>query len=96
MLATMTADLQKSYEEFYPFEIHQDLKDRYHQSPCQELYKIISCMITTRMKDGEPIAGHMHKIQRFVDRLLKLNVNFPEELQIDIILHSLLVIINSE
>ena len=41
------------------------------------------------MKDGEPITGHMQKMQRFVDRLLKLNVNFPEELAIDIILHSL-------
>ena len=28
-------------------------------------------------------------MQRFVDRLLKLNVDFPEELAIDIILHSL-------
>lgn len=28
-------------------------------------------------------------MQRYVDRLLKLNVNFPEELAIDIILHSL-------
>ncbi|CAH1418453.1 unnamed protein product [Lactuca virosa] len=89
MLATMTAELQKSYDEFYPFEMHMDLMDRYHQSACQERYEIISSMITTRMKDGEPITGHMQKMQRFVDRLLKLNVNFPEELDIDIILHSL-------
>ena len=46
-------------------------------------------MITTRMKDGEPITGHMQKMKRYVDHLLKLNVNFPEELAIDIILHSL-------
>ncbi|CAH1442429.1 unnamed protein product [Lactuca virosa] len=89
MLATMTVELQKSYEDFYPFEMHMDLMDRYHQSARQERYEIISSMITTRMKDGESITGHMHKMQRFVDRLLKLNVNFPEELAIDIILHSL-------
>nr|KAJ0187046.1 hypothetical protein LSAT_V11C900490450 [Lactuca sativa] len=41
------------------------------------------------MKDGEPLTSHMQKMQRFVDRLLKLNVNFPEELAIDIIFHSL-------
>ena len=41
------------------------------------------------MKDGEPITGHMQKMQRYVDRLLKLNVNFSEELAIGIILHSL-------
>ena len=89
MMATMTAELQKSYEDYYPFEMHQDLMDRYHQSARQERYEIISSMITTRMKDGEPITSHMQKMQRYVDRLMKLNVNFPEELAIDIILHSL-------
>ena len=32
MLATMTAKLQKSYEDYYPYEVHQDLLDNYHQS----------------------------------------------------------------
>ncbi|CAH1423792.1 unnamed protein product [Lactuca virosa] len=89
MMATMTAELQKSYEDYYPFEMHQDLMERYHQSARQERYEIISSMITTRMKDSEPITSHMQKMQRYVDRLMKLNVNFPEELAIDIILHSL-------
>ncbi|CAH1414927.1 unnamed protein product [Lactuca virosa] len=89
MMATMTAELQKSYEDYYPFEMHQDLMERYHQSARQEQYEIISSMITTRMKDSEPITSHMQKMQRYVDRLMKLNVNFPEELAIDIILHSL-------
>jgi len=89
MMATMTPELQKSYEDFYPYEMHLDLMERYHQSARQERYEIISSMITARMKDGEPITGHLQKMQRFVDRLLKLNVDFPEELAIDIILHSL-------
>ena len=36
MMATMSAELQKSYEDYYPFEMHQDLMDRYHQSARQE------------------------------------------------------------
>ena len=89
MMATMTAELQKSYEDFYPYEMHQDLMERYHQSARQERYEIICSMITTMMKDGESVTSHMQKMQRYVDRLLKLNVNFPEDLAIDIILHSL-------
>nr|KAJ0212110.1 hypothetical protein LSAT_V11C400165970 [Lactuca sativa] len=89
MLATMTAELQKSNEKYYPFEMHHDLMDRYHQIARQERYEIISSMITTRMKDCEPVTGHKKKMQRYVDRLLKLNVNFRKELAIDIILHSL-------
>ena len=30
MLATMTLELQKSYEDFYPYEMHLYLMDRYH------------------------------------------------------------------
>ena len=41
------------------------------------------------MKDGESITAHLKMMQRYVDRLLKLNVNLYEELAIDIILHSL-------
>ena len=36
-----------------------------------------------------PVQPALQKMQRFVDRLLKLIVNFDEELAIDIILHSL-------
>ena len=46
-------------------------------------------MIMTKMKDGESITTHLQKMQRFLDCLLKLNVNFDKELAIDIILHSL-------
>ena len=28
MMATMTTKLQKSYEDFYPYEMHQDLMER--------------------------------------------------------------------
>ncbi|KAL7597476.1 hypothetical protein Lser_V15G30016 [Lactuca serriola] len=89
MLATMTTELQKSYEDCYPYEMHQDLVDRYHQSTRQKRYEIITSMITAKMGNGESLTVHLQKMQRYVDRLLKLNVNFDEESAIDIILHSL-------
>lgn len=89
MLATMTPELQKSYEDFYPYEMHQHLMERYHQSVRQERYEIIVSMITTTMKDGESITAHLQQMQRYVNRLLKLNVKFDEVTAIDIILQSL-------
>ncbi|KAL7585481.1 hypothetical protein Lser_V15G45906 [Lactuca serriola] len=88
MLATMTTELQKSDDDYYPFEMHQDFMERYHQSTRQKRYEIIASMITTKMKDGESITTHLQKMQRFVDRLLKLNVYFNKELAIDIILYT--------
>ncbi|XP_023764585.1 uncharacterized protein LOC111913088 [Lactuca sativa] len=61
----------------------------YHQSARQARYEIVASLITTKMKDGESITTHLQRIQGYVDRLLKLNVNFDEELSIDIILNSL-------
>ena len=72
MMATITTELQKSYEDFYLFEMHQDLMERYHQSAQQERYEIICSMITTMMKDGESVMSHMQKMQRYVDRLRSL------------------------
>ena len=63
--------------------------ERYHQSARQERYEIIYSMITIKIKDSEPITVYLQKMQMFVDHLLKLNVNFDEELVIDNILHSL-------
>ena len=63
--------------------------EKYHQSARHEWYEIVRSLITTKMKDGEFVTTHLQHMQRYVDRLLKLNVNFDEELAIDIALHSL-------
>ena len=89
MIATMNQEFQKSYEDMYPYEMHQDLMERYHQSARQERYEIITNMITAKMGNGESLTVHLQKMQRYVDRLRKLNVNFGEDLAIDIVLHSL-------
>jgi len=59
MLATMNLELQKSYEDMYPYEMHQDLLDRYHQSARQERYEIITNMITAKMGSGESLTSHL-------------------------------------
>ena len=63
--------------------------ERYHQSTRLERYEIITNMIVANMGSGESLTSHLQKMQRYVDRLCKLNVNFGEDLAIDIILHSL-------
>ena len=48
----MTVEIQKSYDDYYPYEMYQDLMEMYHQIARQEGYEIIAAMITTKMKDG--------------------------------------------
>lgn len=89
MIATMNSEFQKSYEDMYLYEMHIDLMERYHQSARQERYEIITNMITAKMGSGESLTVHLQTIQRYVDHLRKLNVNFREDLAIGIVLHSL-------
>ena len=89
MIATMNAEFQKSYEDMYPYEMHQDLLERYHQNTRQERYEIFTNMISAKMGHGESLTVHLQKMQRYVDRLRKLNVDFGEDLAIDMVLHSL-------
>ena len=69
--------------------MNKDLVEKYHQWARQEKYEVVKSLITSKMKDGESVSSHVQRIQWCVERLLKLNVNFYEELDIDIVLHSL-------
>ena len=85
----MNSEFQKSYEAMYPYEMHQDLLERYHQNARQERYEIFTNMISAKMGHGESLTVHLQKMQWYVDRLHKLNVDFGEDLTIDMVLHSL-------
>ena len=85
MITTMNAEFQKSYEGMYPYEMHQDLLERYHQNARQERYEIFTNMISSKMGHGESLTVHLQKMQRYVDRVCKLNVDFGEDLAIDMV-----------
>ena len=70
--------------------MHQDLMERYHQSARQERYEIILLHDNNHDEGrGNRARATCRKCKGMWIGLLKLNVNFPEELAIDIILHSL-------
>ena len=89
MVDTLTPELQRFYKDYWPYEMCKDLMEKYHQQAHQERYEIVKSLITNKMKDAEFVTNHLQHMKCYVDRLLKLNVNFNEELAIDIVLHSL-------
>ena len=90
MVAIITPKLQRHYEDYWLYEIDKDLMEKYHKRARQEKYKVVKSLIDTMMKEGESISSHFQGMQWYVDRLIKLNVNFDEELAIDIVLKYLL------
>ena len=59
MVVTMTPELQWFYEDYWPYEMCQDLMEKYHQRARQERYEIVMQFIMTKMKDGESITTHL-------------------------------------
>ena len=89
MVATMTPELQRFYKDYWPYKTNKHLVEKYHQRARQEKYEMVKSFITSKMKDGDSASSHLQRMQRYVERLVKLNVKFDEELAIDIVLHSL-------
>ena len=52
MVATMTPELQRYYEDYLPYKMTNDLIKKYHKQACQEKYKVVKYLIASNMKDG--------------------------------------------
>ncbi|XP_023731943.1 uncharacterized protein LOC111879739 [Lactuca sativa] len=69
--------------------MNKDLMEKFCKRAHQENCKVVKSLMACKMKDGESVSNHVSRMQRYVDRLIKLNVNVDEELAIDIVLNSL-------
>ena len=63
--------------------------EKYHKSARQEKYEVIKALMAWKLKEADSACNHVQIIQRYIGRLEKLNVNFDEELAIDMVLNSL-------
>ena len=69
--------------------MNKDLMEKYHNQARQEKYEVVKSLIASKMKEVEYVSSHVQRMQRYMDRLIKLNVDFDEDLAIDIVLKSL-------
>ena len=89
MLACMSAELQKTCDQMGAFEMANTLREMFQQQARQERYETVCGLLSCKMKETEPVSGHVLKLKGFIDRLERLGVTIPEELTIDMILYSL-------
>ena len=64
--------------------------EKYHKRACQEKYEVVKNLMAWNMKDGESVCNHLQILKRCVERLVRLNVQFDEELAINMVLNSFL------
>ncbi|KAL7609821.1 uncharacterized protein LOC111881525 [Lactuca sativa] len=89
MVATMAPELQRFYEDYWPYEMNNDLEEKYHIRARQEKYEVVKSFMACKMKEGESVCNHVQRMQRYMEHIIRLNVHFDEEFAIDMILNSL-------
>ncbi|KAI3723297.1 hypothetical protein L2E82_34775 [Cichorium intybus] len=89
MIATMNPELQRIYEDYWPYEMHRELAEKFRKQERIERCEVVKDFTNSKPKDGESICAHVQRMQGYVERLRKLAMPVPEELAVDIVLNSL-------
>ena len=59
MLATMTPKLQRFYEDYWQFEMNNNLVENYNKRARQEKFEVVNSFIAYKMKEVESICNHV-------------------------------------
>ncbi|KAL4296404.1 hypothetical protein GQ457_12G015890 [Hibiscus cannabinus] len=89
MLATMTPELQKQYEDMVAYEMIQNLKEIYEGQARKERYETSKALFQCKMSEGSPVGAHVIKMMGYIQTLEKLGFALNDELAIDVFLQSL-------
>lgn len=89
MLATMSADLQKTFINSDAFTIISELKNMFQDLARVERFETHRQILETKLKKGEPVSPHVLKMIGLIENMSRLDQQFSQEMAIDTILHSL-------
>ena len=89
MLATMTPELQKQFEEMEAFEMMAHLKEMFQEQARQERFATTKALNACKMTPGTSVSAHVLKMKGYIDHLDKLGAPLSQELATDLILASL-------
>ncbi|KAI3739155.1 hypothetical protein L2E82_29552 [Cichorium intybus] len=89
MIATMNPELQRIYEDYWPYEMHKELAERFRKQERIERREVVKAFTNSKPKEGESIYAHVQRMHGYVERLRKLEMPVHEDLAVDIVLNSL-------
>ncbi|KAI3515635.1 hypothetical protein L1887_14536 [Cichorium endivia] len=89
MITTMSPELQRIYEDYWPYEMHKELAEKFRKQERIERCEVVKDFTSGKPRDGDSICTHVQRMQGYVERLRKLAMPVHEELAIDIVLNSL-------
>ncbi|KAK8610071.1 hypothetical protein V6N13_026615 [Hibiscus sabdariffa] len=66
MLATMSPDLQKQYDDMNAYDMVQNLKEIYEGQVRQERYETSKALFQCKMSEGSPVGAHVIKMMGYI------------------------------
>ncbi|KAD5318112.1 hypothetical protein E3N88_18058 [Mikania micrantha] len=89
MLASMTPDLQKDFENHNAYDMITQLKEMFQQQSRVERFETVRALHACRMDETQSVSSYVLKMKSHMDRLERLNCRVSTELATDLILNSL-------
>ncbi|KAD6118913.1 hypothetical protein E3N88_10184 [Mikania micrantha] len=89
MLASMTPDLQKDFENHIAYDMITQLKEMFQQQSRVERFETVRALHACRMDETQLVSSYVLKMKSHIDRLERLNCRVSTELATDLILNSL-------
>ncbi|KAI3780415.1 hypothetical protein L2E82_10396 [Cichorium intybus] len=89
MIATMNPELQRIYEDYWPYKMHKELTEKFRKQERIERREVVKAFTNGKPKDRESICTHVQRIHGYMERLRKLEMPVYEDLAVDIVLNSL-------
>src|SRR5579859_7639577 len=89
MLATMSPELQKQYEDSDAYNMITGLRGMFENQARVERYNTSKTLFGCKLADGSPVSPHVIKMIGYIEALGKLGIELDPELATDVILQSL-------
>ena len=77
MLATMSSELQKQFEDSEAYQMWVSLKEMFRARAQHERYVTTKALTTCKMAPGTPVSAHVLKMKGYIDTLEKLGIAIP-------------------
>ena len=89
MLASMTPEIQKDFENHNAYDMITQLKEMFQQQARTARFETVRALHACRMEEGQSVSTYVLKMKSHIDRLERLNCPVSKELATDLILNSL-------
>ncbi|GKC12003.1 zinc finger, CCHC-type containing protein, partial [Tanacetum coccineum] len=89
MLGSMTSELHRQFELFYPYDMIQELRSMFEKQAGVEKFDLIQSFHACKQEEGKPVADYVLKMKGYVEKLERLGYVLPQDVTVGLILNGL-------